>query len=182
MRCYIATDQNTHSSNICNFTFLEQTDDGNDNSGSETLCTKWKKPVATDPLQVCLKKTPVELRTCQFMGNLASFLFLDKDKNCAGSLKIIFNGDCTKYTGKGFIEIQKFPTLPYTQTKVWQISRDNGITTIKCNGEKVAEIDPDNDSNIMHSSKSSWRKNVKFIKICQYDEATKEYRNAPEVG
>ena len=136
-----------------------------------------------DAIPICLKKTPVEVRTCEYMGKVANFKFLDENKDCAGSLKIMFSGDCVKYTGKGFIETKRFPTLPSAQTKVWQISRDYGITTIKCNGNKVAEIDPDNDSNIMNYAKSSWRKNsVKFIKFCEYDESTKEVRNVPDVG
>ena len=114
------------------------------------------------------------------MGKIANFKFLDENEDCAGSLTISFDGHCVTYNGKGFIEPKNFPKLPSGDVKVWQIMRDSGITIIKCNGEEVATIEPYTDSNIRDSAKSSWKKdNVKFIKFCDLDEATKEYRNTP---
>ena len=150
---------------------------------SEKLCYRWKKPASHKPLPICLTKTPVEVKTCEYKGNVASFKFLDENKGCAGSLKIRFGSTYVQYSGKGFIETRKFANLPSGKTKVWQIIRDSGITIIKCNGKEVATIDPYMDSNIKSYAKNSWMKNkVKYIEFCHEDTASKLFRNYPHDG
>ena len=157
--------------------------DGEDQDDDKGICCKWKKPERGEPLPICLEKTPLEVKTCENMGKVANFKLMDENKDCAGSLKIIFTGSCVKYDGEGFYEPRKFPALPSGDIKIWQIMRDSGITIIKCNGEEVATIDPYTDSSIYDSAKKEWKKNnVKFVKFCQYDEATKTYRNSPDRG
>ena len=116
------------------------------------------------------------------MGRIAEFQFLDENKDCAGSLKITFCDDCVKYTGDGLFETKELHDVSTGGTKVWEISRKSGVTLIKCDGEEVAEIDPSNDSNVLESGKSAWMKNVKFVEVSQYDEASKKYRNSPSNG
>ena len=153
--------------------------DDQNNDGGSTLCTRWKKPAVGEPIPICLSTTPVELRTCENMGRMAKFRFLDENKEDAGSLTILFVRH-PMYLGDGFIRPVNFESLPDSETKLWTITRNGGITRITCNGEDVAKIDPYSDSNIRDSKKGIWTKgDVKYIVFSQQDQATKEFRNSP---
>ena len=159
-------------------------DDGNDNDNdSGDSSDGWKAVERREPLPVNLGETPLQIKTCENAGDMVKLHLYDEDMFIAGTLYIKLSGTSATVSGFGITKEKVVTDLPWSKTKIWQISRcKSGLTKIKCNDKHVLAIDPDTCIGCP-AERFVWKKmNVKYVMIPDCDTATKAYRSCDSYG